>query len=122
MLAPSVPGPSAAICDSRTVQSTPASGTRAGYDGAKHRRGLQVPMAVETLGHLLAAHVTTANAQDQSQVSTLAAKVQEVTGDAVELAFVDQGYMGAHAAEEAQIHPMQLEPTFKDSDCTDRFC
>src|SRR5262245_26953310 len=109
MLATSVPGPSAAICDSRTVQSTSASGTRAGYDGAKRRRGSQVPMAVETSGHLLAARVTTANAQDQSQVSTLAAKVQEVTGDAVELAFVDQGYTGAHAAEEAQIHPMQLE-------------
>ena len=44
--------PSAAICDSRTVQSTPASGTRAGYDGAKRRRGSKVHRAVDTLGHL----------------------------------------------------------------------
>jgi hypothetical protein len=46
-------------------------------------------MAVDTLGHLLALHVTAANEQDRSQVSALAAKVQEVTGDAVEVAFVD---------------------------------
>ena len=101
--------PSAAIFDSRTVPSTPESGTRAGYDGAKRRRGSKVHMAVDTLGHLLAAHVTAANEQDRSQVSTLAAQVQEVTGDAVELAFVDQGYTGTQAAEDAQAHHMQLE-------------
>jgi transposase len=101
--------PSAAIFDSRTLQSTPESGMRAGYDGAKRRRGSKVHMAVDTLGHLLAAHVTAANEQDRSQVSALAAKVQEVTGDAVELAFVDQGYTGAQAAQDAQAHHMQLE-------------
>ena len=42
-------------------------------------------MAVDTLGHLLAVHVTAANAQDRSQGSRLAEKVQEVTGDAVEI-------------------------------------
>jgi transposase len=31
----------AAICDSRTRQATPESGTRAGYDGAKRRQGPQ---------------------------------------------------------------------------------
>src|SRR5437763_2985903 len=101
--------PSAAIFDSRTVQSTPESGTRAGYDGAKRRRGSKVHIAVDTLGHLLAAHVTAANEQDRSQVRTLAAKVQEVTGDAVALAFVDQGYTGTHAAQDAHAHHMQLE-------------
>ena len=65
--------PSAAIFDSRTMQSTPESGTRAGYDGAKRRRGSKVHMAVDILGHLLAAHVTVANEQDRSQVSVLAA-------------------------------------------------
>jgi transposase len=101
--------PSAAIFDSRTVQSTPESGTRAGYDGAKRRRGSKVHTAVDTLGHLLAAHITAANEQDRSQVSTLAAKVQEVTGDSVELAYVDQGYTGAQAAQDAEAHHMQLE-------------
>ena len=46
------PHPSAAILDSRTLQSTPESGPRAGYDGAKRKRGSKVHMAVETLGHL----------------------------------------------------------------------
>jgi transposase len=103
------PQPSAAIFDSRTLQSTPESGTRAGYDGAKRRRGSKVHMAVDTLGHLLALHVTAANEQDRSQVTTLAAKVQEVTGDSVELAYVDQGYTGAQAAQDAEAHHMLLE-------------
>src|SRR5438445_8585190 len=68
--------PSAAIFDSRTLQSTPESGTRAGYDGAKRRRGSKVHMAVDTLGHLLAAQVTAANEQDRSHVSALAEKVE----------------------------------------------
>ena len=79
----------AAIFDSRPLQSTPESGTRAGYDGGKRRRGSKVHMAMETRGHLLALHVTAANEQDRSQVSTLAAQVQAVTGGAVELVFVD---------------------------------
>jgi len=33
--------PSAAIFDSRTIQSTPESGGRAGYDGGKKRRGAE---------------------------------------------------------------------------------
>jgi transposase len=50
--------PTAAIIDSRTLGTTPESGTRAGYDGAKRKRGSKVHMAVDTLGHLLALHVT----------------------------------------------------------------
>src|SRR2546429_860519 len=79
--------PSAAIFDSRTLQSSPESGARAGYDGAKRRKGSKVHLAVDTLGHLLALHVTPANEQDRAQVGELAAAVQEVTGDSVELAF-----------------------------------
>jgi hypothetical protein len=55
---------------------------------------------VATLGPLLALHVTAANAQDRSQVTTLAAKVQEVLSDAVEMAFVAQGYTGDQAAQD----------------------
>jgi len=101
--------PSAAMFASRTLQSTPESGTRAGDDGAQRRRGSQVPMAVDTLGHRLAAHGTAAHEQDRSQVSTLAAKGQEVTGDTVEIAYVDQGYTGAQAAQEAATHHRRLE-------------
>jgi transposase len=72
---------SAAIFDSRTLQSSPESGHRAGYDGAKRRKGSKVHVAVDTLGHLLALHVTPANEQDRAQVGQLAVAVQEVTGD-----------------------------------------
>src|SRR5262245_13169328 len=54
-------GPTAAILDSRTLQSTPESGSRAGYDGAKRRKGSKVHLAVDTLGHLLAMCVTAAD-------------------------------------------------------------
>ena len=62
--------PTAAIFDSRTLRSTPESGARAGYDGAKRRKGNKVHLAVDTLGHLLALHVTSADQQDRAQVAT----------------------------------------------------
>ena len=34
-----------------TVQSTPESGARAGFDGHKKRKGSKVHIAVDTLGH-----------------------------------------------------------------------
>ena len=103
------PQPSAAIFDSRTLQSTPESGGRAGFDPAKRRRGSNVHLAVDTLGHLLALLVTPANAQERQQVAELAKQVQEATGDAVELTFVDQAYTGEQAAQDAAANPMQLE-------------
>ena len=60
--------PSAVILDSRTLRSTPESGSRAGYDGAKRKKGFKIHIAVDTLGHLLAAHVTSATEQDRAQV------------------------------------------------------
>jgi len=101
--------PSAAIFDSRTLQSSPESGHRAGYDGAKRRKGSKVHLAIDTLGHLLSLHVTPANEQDRAQVGQLAQAVQEVTGHAVELAFVDAGYTGEPAAKEAEAAGIRLE-------------
>jgi transposase len=101
--------PSAAILDSRTLQSTPESGGRAGYDGAKKRKGSKVHAAVDTLGHLLAVKVTAANEQDRAQVETLAQGVQAATGENVALAYVDQGYTGAQPAADAAKHGMKLE-------------
>jgi transposase len=51
-------------------------------------------IAVDTLGHLLALVVTPANEQDRAQVEELAQQVQQLTGESVEVAFVDQGYTG----------------------------
>ena len=78
MLADKAANPSAAILDGRTLQSTPESGERAGYDGYKRKKGSKVHIAVDTLGHLLALKVTPANEQKRAQVEDLMAEVQEV--------------------------------------------
>lgn len=103
------PQPSAAILDSRTLQSSPESGARAGYDGHKRRKGSKVHLAVDTLGQLLAVLVTPADAQDRAQVAALAEQIQEVTGQSVEIAFVDQGYTGEQPAADAEQHGIRLE-------------
>jgi transposase len=102
------PDPTATILDSRTLQSTPESGPRAGYDGAKRRKGSKVHAAVDTLGHLLAMRVTAANEQDRDQVAQLTQNVQDVTGVNVEVAYVDQGYTGEAAREAAHAHCIRL--------------
>ncbi len=103
------PDPRAAIFDSRTLQSSPESGARAAYDGAKRRRGSKVHLAVDTLGHLLALLVTPANEQDRAQVAALAEQVQAATDETVEIAFVDQGYTGDQPVTDAAAHGIRLE-------------
>ena len=107
------PLPTAAVLDSRTLRSTPESGSRAGYDGYKKVNGSKVHLAVDTLGHLLALLVTAADEQDRALVGELTAAAQEVTGENLELAFVDQGYTGdaaadAAAAEGVRLHVVRL--------------
>ena len=50
-----------------------------------------------------------ANEQDHDQAEQLARRVQRVTAQSVELAYVDQGYTGDRAAEAAEVHGMALE-------------
>jgi transposase len=103
------PEPTATIFDGRTLlQSTPESGERAGYDGAKKKKGSKVHAAVDTLGNLLALKITAANEQERAQVADLAKKVQEVTGSTVELAYVDQGYTGDDALQQAEQAGIKL--------------
>ena len=101
--------PTAMILDARTLQSSVESGPRAGYDGHKKKKGSKVHLAVDTLGHLLALHVTPANEQERAQVGQLAAKVQEETGESVTVAWVDQGYTGEAPAKAAEAHGIRLE-------------
>ena len=103
------PEPTAVILDARTLQSTPESGGRAGYDGHKKRKGSKTHLAVDTLGNLLALLVTPANEQERAQVEQLAAAVQAATGDTVEVAYVDQGYTGDQPAADAAAHGIRLE-------------
>jgi len=101
--------PSAVILDGRTIQSTCESGPRAGYDGYKRKRGSKVHMAVDTLGQLLAVHVTPANEQERAQVAELSRQVQQVTGQTVKVAFADQGYTGEEAAQAARDEGIDLQ-------------
>ena len=101
--------PSAVILDSRTLRSSPESGERAGYDGAKRKRGSKLHLAVDTLGHLLALHVTPASAGDRAEVGRMAKAVQEATGTSVEPAYAGQGYDGGKSAEAAREHGIKLE-------------
>src|SRR5258708_37300820 len=83
--------PSAVILDSRTIQSTPESGGRAGYDGAKRRTGTKVHLAVDTLAHLFALKATAAKEQDRAQVAELTEQIQGTTAESAEHAIADQG-------------------------------
>lgn len=102
------PQPTAMILDSRTLQSTPESGHRGGWDGAKRRKGSKVHLAVDTLGDLLALRVTSANAQDRAQVAELAAAVQDETGETVTLAYINAGYTGEAPREAAAAEGIKL--------------
>jgi transposase len=103
------PEPTAAVLDSRTLRSTPESGHRSGYDGAKRKKGSKVHAAVDTLGHLLALRVTPATEQDRAQVEALAESVQEATAESVQLAYVDRGYTGEEAFADAEAKGIRLE-------------
>ena len=103
------PHPTAVILDGRTLRSSPESGKRAGFDGHKKTRGSKVHIAVDTLGHLLALVTTPANEQERAQVGVLVQEVQKVCGQSVKLAFVDQGYTGEDAAEQAKEQGIQLQ-------------
>jgi transposase len=103
------PHPSAVVLDGAVLQSTPESGARAGYSGAKRRKGSKLHLAVDTLGHLLALRVTPADVDERAEVAALAQEVQAVTGGTVELAYVDQGYTGEAAATGAAAAGIALE-------------
>lgn len=103
------PDPTAVIIDARTLQSTPESGHRAGYDGHKRKKGSKLHMVVDTLGTLLTLKVTAANEQERAQVADLAAEVQALTSGEVEICFADQGYTGDEPRQVAAELGMQLE-------------
>jgi hypothetical protein len=77
--------------------------------GAKRKKGSKLHLAVDTLGHLLALHVTPASAGDRAEVGRMSEAVQEATGTSVELAYVDQGYDGEKSAKAAREHGIELE-------------
>ena len=101
--------PSAVILDGRVLQSTPESGHRAGYDGGKRRKGSKAHIAVDTLGQLLSVVITPANEQERDRVGELCQRVQEITGQTVQVGFADQGYTGEDAEYAAAVHDIDLQ-------------
>ncbi len=97
------------MLDGRTPQSSPESGGRAGYGGAKRRKGSKAHVAVDTPGHLLAPTVTPANEQERAQVAALAEAVREATRERVEIAITDRSHTGDAPAEAAAEHGIRLE-------------
>ena len=82
--------PSGVVLDARVLKSSVESGHRAGWDGYRVK-GSKIHIAVDGLGQLMAAVVTAASENERRQAEGLAKRVQEVTGEAVEVAWVDQG-------------------------------
>jgi hypothetical protein len=74
--------PSAAVLDSRTVQSTPECKSSAGYDSAKRKKGGKLHIAVDTLDHLLSLHMAPANEQGRAMPDNWPKK----SSDAAEMA------------------------------------
>jgi transposase len=101
--------PTAVIYDGQTLQGSVESGERAGFDGAKKKKGSKIHVAVDTLGNLLALIVTPANEQERDQVAELSRQVQEITGQNVTLAWVDQGYTGPEPEAAAKACGIELK-------------
>ena len=77
------------------------------YDQAQ--RWIAAGVFATMVGDLLALHVTPASDDDRAQVGHLTAAVQQATGSAVEVAYVDQGYTGSKPAEAARRNGIALE-------------
>jgi transposase len=58
---------------------------------------------------LLSVIITPANGQERTQVGELCRQVQEVTGQAVTVCFVDQGYTGEEAEYAAAVQNIDLQ-------------
>ena len=71
--------------------------------------GSKAHIAVDTLGHLLSMVVTPASAQERDQVGALCERVQEITGQTVQMGFVDQGYTGRETEYAAAVHAIDLQ-------------
>ena len=82
---------------------------RAGYVGGKQRKGSKAHIAVDTFGQLLRVVITPANAQERAQVGELCERVPAVTGQPVQVGFVDQGCTGEETEYAAVMHRIDLQ-------------
>lgn len=86
--------PSAAIIDSQSVKTTAIPGER-GYDAGKKIKGRKRHTAVDTIGLLLVAVVTTASVQDRDGAKLIAEALRRKTSwHRLLLIWADGGYRG----------------------------
>jgi putative transposase len=97
------PAPTAAILDSQSVKSDSAR-EAVGYDAGKKIKGRKRHILVDTLGLLLAVHVTGADVQDRDGARRLLAGAVLLLGR-LQLIWADGGYAGALVAWVKGLRP-----------------
>jgi transposase len=100
--------PTTVMMDGRILLSLAESGARWLMTSVNNAKAAKC-ICVDTLGHLIVIKVTAASEQERAQVADLALQVQEATGNHVELAYVDQGFTGQQAQDDAKSHRIRLK-------------
>ncbi len=107
------PEPTTAILDSQSVVSGPQKGPR-GVDGNKKLRGTKRHVLTCSLGFVLAALVTTANAHDTRPVGVLLDRAVQ-DGWSIKRAKVDGIHVGPRMAQAAQKHDLDVQVTTREA-------
>jgi transposase len=111
------PAPSAAVVDSQSAKSTPQGGPK-GFDAGKKVKGRKRHIVTDTLGLLLAVHVTAADVQDRDGAMPVVAQAIAKC-PTVKTLFADSAYSGKCAAEIREAHgitvEIQLRPDCKNT-------
>ncbi len=94
------PAPSAGIIDSPSVKATDRGGSH-GYDGGKKVNGIKRHLLVDTMGNVLTACVSPANAGDRQGAMVLLSLAEDLF-PRLRHAWVDQGYRGQALAKWAR--------------------
>lgn len=98
-----------AIIASKTMRSTPESGSRAGYYDANRKRRSKFYFAFVGLGQLSARHVTPASERDCAALARLAETAQVSTDDSVTLVYAEQVYAVEIVPRSASVRDVQLQ-------------
>jgi transposase len=108
--------PTAAIIDAQSVKAAETvAAAHSGYDGGKKIKGQKRHIAVDTLGLLLCATVTTASVQDRDGAVVLLARVREKFST-IALVWADGGYAGRLVTWAKQVLAMAVTVVKRSDD------